>query len=209
VVGSGSSAHLYVAEQEPGLIRHVDVGGDAVTTLAGSGPGCNTDGIGTGASFSGAVSGCTLGADGNLYIADQDNLTVRKITLPGAVVTTIGGNPALGCVATYDNAAGCGTAGHFGDIGQCGVSSGGIVYVADRNFGDIKRGIPPAITQVVQIDFTGGASDTTASFTLQHSSNVVSGYTDVAATFTQLGAGSFRATIAPSGAVQFYRVKHN
>jgi hypothetical protein len=78
--------------------------------------------------------------------------------------------------------------------------------------------VPPAeirITSIqivggnVQIDFTGAASDTVASFALQNSGTVNGTYADVAATITQTGPGAFRATIAVGVSPQFYRIRHN
>src|SRR5207248_1127223 len=82
----------------------------------------------------------TLGPDGNLYIADQDNGSVRKMTQLG-VVTTIGGNCLAGTPAD-----GCGSSAHFGNIGQVAVDSTGLIYVADRGNTSIKKGTPPAPT---------------------------------------------------------------
>jgi len=71
----------------------------------------------------------------------------------------------------------------------------------------------PTITSItvvgsnVQVDFTGAASDTTGSFVLQSSPAVQSGFGDVSATITQLAPGSFRATRALNGPVQFYRIR--
>jgi len=206
VVVSGGNTNLYVADRDNNKIRKIDLGGNAVTTLAGGGAACPGDGTGGAAGFL-TPTGCTLGPDGNLVIADQDNLTVRKVTLPGAVVTTLGGNCSFG----YDNANGCGTAGHFSDIGQCGVASDGTIYVADRANGDIKKGTaPPVVNELdVQIDFTAGASDTASQFTLYASSTIVpaSSYAPVSATITQLGPGSFRVVRQAAGSVQFYRIK--
>jgi hypothetical protein len=59
----------------------------------------------------------------------------------------------------------------------------------------------------VRIDFTAGAGDTPATFTLRSSSSVNGPYSDVSSTITQLGVGTFRAERALSGSQQFYRVR--
>jgi len=139
VVGSGASAILYVADRDNNAIRRVDIAGDSVTTAAGNGAAGCIDGTGSGAQFTGPT-GCTLGPDGNLYIGDQDNGNVRKMTQLG-VVTSIGGN----CVAGTP-ADGCGSSAHFGNIGQVAVDSTGLIYVADRSSTHIEKGTPPAPT---------------------------------------------------------------
>ncbi|HSS28751.1 MAG TPA: hypothetical protein VLL50_12430, partial [Usitatibacter sp.] len=60
--------------------------------LAGSSTETGTaDGTGASARF-GANGGIAADASGNIYVADTDNSTVRKVT-PGGVVTTIAGVP--------------------------------------------------------------------------------------------------------------------
>jgi hypothetical protein len=75
--------------------------------------------------------------------------------------------------------------------------------------------LPPDINNIqlingrseVQIDFAGETADTPASFVLQASGTVQSGYNDVTANITQLAPGSFRAVRAVSGSQQFYRLR--
>jgi hypothetical protein len=73
--------------------------------------------------------------------------------------------------------------------------------------------VRPSITAIqivagnVQIDFTGAASDAASAFALQGSGNVATGYANESgAGLTQLSPGSFRATVAPSGPIRFYRI---
>ncbi len=74
---------------------------------------------------------------------------------------------------------------------------------------------PPTITAIkmtnngtqVQIDFTGAAGDTPATFKVAASSSVASGYGDTAAAISSLGGTSFRAVLSAAGPAQFYKVR--
>jgi sugar lactone lactonase YvrE len=81
---------LYVSDTGNHIIRRVDLNG-AVTTLAGK-PGAwgAADGTGAAALFNTPMGMC-VGVDGNLYIADSENHTIRRMT-PQAVVSTYSGS---------------------------------------------------------------------------------------------------------------------
>jgi len=86
--------NLYVCDTGNQLIRKIDTSGN-VSTLAGASSGTNivsgaADGSGNAASFNGPA-GITIGLDGNLYVADQSNWSIRKVTPQGYVTTFIDG----------------------------------------------------------------------------------------------------------------------
>ncbi|MDB5101603.1 MAG: hypothetical protein JWM80_6024 [Cyanobacteria bacterium RYN_339] len=80
---------LYVADTYSRRIRAIAADG-TTSTLAGTGTG-SVDGVGTGASFQGPTD-VTADDKGNLYVADQNGNTVRKIVIADGTVTTIAGN---------------------------------------------------------------------------------------------------------------------
>ena len=77
--------NIYVADCFNNLVRKVTPTG-TVTTIAGDGVAGFKDGVGKSAEFN-APSGIAMDADGNLYICDNNNERIRKITPQGLVKT--------------------------------------------------------------------------------------------------------------------------
>ena len=127
--------NVYVADTNNDTIRKISVAG-TVTTLAGdSGQVGSADGTGTAAQFSGP-QGVAVDNAGNVYVADSENQTIRKIT-PAGVVTTLAGSPG-----SYGSADGVGAAAQFNDPAGVAVDGGGNIYVADTG-NDTIREITP------------------------------------------------------------------
>ena len=92
-VAVDTNGNVYVADTGNNTIREVTPVGTnwVVTTLAGlavGGPG-SADGMGSAAQFNSPL-GMALDSAGNLYVADNLNSTIRKVT-PAGVVTTLAG----------------------------------------------------------------------------------------------------------------------
>jgi NHL repeat len=133
VVDAGGN--LYVADRDNDSIRKVTSGG-IVTTLAGQAPGRgSSDGIGTAAQFWG-VAGIAIDGNGNVYVADSNNCTVRKITAAG-VVTTFAGK-----AGASNSADGTGSAARFTVPAGAAVDVSGNVYIAD-SWDNVIRKITP------------------------------------------------------------------
>ncbi|MGC4073041.1 MAG: matrixin family metalloprotease [Nibricoccus sp.] len=90
-----SSSILFAADTGNATIRRVATDG-TVTTFAGSSSvRGNNDATGTAATFS-APAGLAFDSAGNLYVADETNHTIRKITSAGVVTTFAGAASASG-----------------------------------------------------------------------------------------------------------------
>ncbi|KRB79180.1 hypothetical protein ASE07_05765 [Noviherbaspirillum sp. Root189] len=88
-VAVDAAGNVYVADTSNHVIRKVTPEG-VVTTIAGMAAATGSaDGNGTAARFN-APRGITIDPAGNLYVADTNNHTIRKITPAGAVSTIAG-----------------------------------------------------------------------------------------------------------------------
>jgi gliding motility-associated-like protein len=113
--------NLYIADQGSGRIRKIDTAYN-VTTIAGNLPGF-ADGKGTAASFYGPA-GITIDAQGNLFVCDDYNRRIRKIT-PQGDVTTVAGSSTPG---SFD---GTGTSAGFAGITGIVADNNGNLYVTE------------------------------------------------------------------------------
>ena len=112
-----------------GIIPAVNYG--EVTNFAGSGTSGSSNGIGNAASFS-FPSSVATDANGNVYVADTYNSTIRKID-PSGTVTTIAGNGSAGSLN------GNGTAASFNNPSGLAIDLNGNIYVADAGNNLIRK----------------------------------------------------------------------
>jgi sugar lactone lactonase YvrE len=124
------AGNVYVADQFNKAIRKISSGG-VVTTLAGNGSSGFSDGSGTNATFYYPM-GVAVDRVGNVYVADQENNAIRKIS-SGGVVTTLAGNGKQGFVDGVGNNA------TFNWPSGVAVDGAGNVYVADSYNSAIRK----------------------------------------------------------------------
>jgi len=137
-IAADATGNLYVTDSGNSTIRKITPTG-AVTTLVGT-PGKSgyADGTGSAARFS-TPWGIAVDSTGNLYVADNGNQVVRKIT-PAGVVTTLAGVPG-----NIESADGVGPTAGFNFPSGLAVDSGGFVYVADTNNLTIRKVSPTGV----------------------------------------------------------------
>jgi sugar lactone lactonase YvrE len=152
------SGNVFVAEQGNHCVRKVTPGG-VVSTVAGSGVDAFADGAGAAASFR-TPGGVAVDLSGNVFVADQGNHCVRKVT-PGGVVSTIAGS---GAGAFAD---GIGAAASFNSPSSLTIDSSGNVLVADTGNHRIRKVSPRGVVTTLagngDAKFADG-SDNLASF---------------------------------------------
>jgi len=144
--------NVYVADQQNNLIRMISPAG-VVTTLAGNGQYGQTNGIGTAASFNNP-NGLAVDALGNIYVADQGNNLIRKIS-PAGVVSTLAGTGALG---STDGPASVAT---FYYPSAVAVDATGNIYVADLVDNKIRMINPFGIVSTLAGTGLPGSADGT------------------------------------------------
>jgi sugar lactone lactonase YvrE len=132
-VAVDNAGNVYVADTGNRTIRKITADG-AVTTLAGKpGQGGSTDGWGIDARFA-SPEGLALDINGNIYVADSRNHTIRKITSAGLVTTLAGTAQPIG-----DYADGLANQARFNSPWAVAVDIAGDVFVSDNGNYAIRK----------------------------------------------------------------------
>ena len=151
-VAADASGNVYVVDGSNRKIRKITTAG-VVTTFAGSGAAGSVDGTGTAASFS-SPAGVAIDASGNLYIGDQGNSKIRKITSAG-VVTTFAGS------GTNSSIDGTGTAASFTGPYGVAVDASGNVYVTEYFGYKVRKITSAGVVTTLAGSGTNGSVDGT------------------------------------------------
>jgi secreted PhoX family phosphatase len=150
-VAVDSVGNVYVADQSNHTIRKVTAAG-VVTTLAGTaGVVGSVDGPGAAARFYYPTSVAVDSSD-NVYVADQSNSTIRKVSVTGTVMTL------AGSAGRYGSADGTGAAASFNLPGGVAVDGAGNVYVADSINNTVRK-----VTAAGVVTTLAGAAGTAGS----------------------------------------------
>ncbi len=122
-----ASGNLYFSDQYNHRVRRVNVATGIITTVAGNGS-ANYDGDGGPASSASLnfPSGIAFNAAGELFIADQSNNRIRKISTNG-IISTVAGSGELG--SSGDGAAA--TSAKLANPTGVAVSADNKLYIAD------------------------------------------------------------------------------
>ena len=147
-LATDASGNVYIADTSNHTIRKITSAG--VTTLAGK-PGIagSTDGIGNAVSFNAPVA-VAVDLAGNVYVADQGNGVVRKMT-PGGLVTTIAGTAGV-----FGGVDGTGPAARLSALMGITTDANGTVFVAEQN--QVRKITPAGMVSTLATGFNGLSS---------------------------------------------------
>ena len=186
------------------------------STLAGSSMGY-ADGDGRAAQFYLVADVATDGA-GNLYVADNGDSCIRKVT-PAGLVTTLAGTNTPGMAAYYTD--GTGSAAHFRSPLGVAVNGEGTVFVADTGNNRIRKVTPAGVVATLAGSGTAGFADGTGSaaqfsgpsgiaadgagtvFVADTGNNRIRKVTPVGVVTTLAGSGTAGFADGPGSAAQF------
>jgi sugar lactone lactonase YvrE len=144
-----NAGNFYVVEQDNNAVRKISSDG-IVTTLAGNGTQGFADGMGSEARFY-RPRGIAIDNNGNLYVADANNHSIRKIT-PSGNVTTLAGDGTAGF------ADGTGTSAKFNSPKGIDVDKLNNIYVADFGNQRIRKISPTGVVTTFAGDGTKGST---------------------------------------------------
>lgn len=146
-VATDIMGNVYVADTNNNAIRRITPAGVVATLAGGNGMG-STDGTGTNAKFA-EPHGVAVDSNGNVFVSDFMNSTVRKVTPAGEVTTIAGSAGSSGFVN------GTGSAARFKSLQGIAVDTVGNLYVADSGNRAVRKITPSGVVSTL-VDGTNG-----------------------------------------------------
>jgi sugar lactone lactonase YvrE len=194
-VATDASGNVYVADGGNNLIRKISPAG-VVSTLAGSGQIGASNGTGIAASFNNP-SGVATDASGNVYVGDQFNNLIRKIS-PAGVVSTLAGSGSPGASNGTDTAAS-----FYHPVGIATDASGN-VYVDDYGNNLIRKiiisgyNISPALPAGLSFDGATGAISGTPTAVSPATNYTITAYNNLGSS-----SATVSITVQPQAVITF------
>ncbi len=197
------SGNLYLADQVNNLLRKVSPSG-IITTVAGTGAaGYSGDGGPATAAVLNHVSDIDFDGLGNIYIADQLNHAIRKITPDGTIVTIAGTG-----TAGYSGDGGSPLTAQFDQPNEIEVSPAGNLHIADNNNNRIRimkmceavvTSNPNSDTVSVSDSVLFSIGTSTVYFSFQWQEDAGAGFADLTNTAPYSGVNTNTLKINPVG----------
>jgi hypothetical protein len=131
-----SAGNIYIADTRNQRIRKVTVATGVITTFAGNGTaGFGGDGGPATGAMLNLPTGVAVDGAGNVYISDQINNRIRKVTTNG-IITTVAGN---GQNAFYKGEGGPATAAQLCNPAMVAVDGSNNLYISDSGNMAIRK----------------------------------------------------------------------
>jgi sugar lactone lactonase YvrE len=147
VAANSGGNYIYIADQDNNAIRQL-ADQSIASTLAGDGRPGYVNASDTAARFDNPT-GLAIDSNGNLYVADNGNNVIRKISSKGNV-TTLAGSGVRGSLD------GTGTAATFNQPEALCLDQAGNVYVADAGNNKIRKITPAGVVTTLAGNGTAG-----------------------------------------------------
>lgn len=156
-VAVDNTGNLYVVANTGIQIQKISPTG-VKTTVAGSGSyGHTGDGGAATAATLNRASGVAVDKAGNIYIADQQNNCIRKVTAATGIITTIAGTGSAG----YSGDGSAATSAQFNSPVGISVDAKGNLYIADNGNNVVRKidAVTGIITTIAGTGIAGYSGD--------------------------------------------------
>lgn len=160
-VAVDASGNLYIADTGNQRVRKVTAGG-VISTVAGTGyASYGGDGGPAVAAWLNTPVSVAVDSNGTIYIADQKNNRIRKVTTAG-LISTVAGDGSYG----FGGDGGPAVSAQLNQPASVAVDAGGNLYIADSDNHRIRRVTPAGIINTVagngSYGFSGDGGPATA-----------------------------------------------
>ena len=146
-----AAGNIFLADTDSNRIRKVDVKSGNIATIAGNGTisygGDGGPATGAQLNFPGQM---TLDAAGNVYVVDNNNYRVRRISAATGTITNFAGTGVQG----FSGDGGSAATAKLDELGGIVADAAGNVYIADRGNSVIRK-----VTAGVISTFAGGSGE--------------------------------------------------
>ena len=128
-VARDASGNIYISDQGNHRIRKITFSTGNISTIAGSSTsGFSGDGGAATSAQLNYPAGIALDGSGNIYIADQGNQRIRKITASTGVISTIAGTGTAG----FSGDGGAASSAQLNNPVAIAIDGSGNIYISDQ-----------------------------------------------------------------------------